>query len=114
VAAQFQLKQAKNGRHFFNLLADNAEIILTSEMYATKAGARKGIASVQANSTSAHRYDRRTTKRGGLHFVLKAANHRIIGRSEIYNSKAAMEKGIRSVIKNGKTKKVVDRSSREG
>ena len=82
MAGKFVLKQAKNGQHFFNLLATNGEVILTSEMYTSKAGAKKGIASVQANCSNAERYDRRTGRGGKTHFVLKAANHRGVGTSE--------------------------------
>ena len=107
MAAQFELKKSKNGRYFFNLLATNGEVILTSQMYASKHGAKKGIASVQSHSGSAAAYERREGKKGKSHFVLKSANHRAIGTSETYSSKPAMEKGIKSVIKNGKVKKTV-------
>ena len=107
MAAQFELKKSKNGKHFFNLLATNGEIILTSQMFMSIAGARKGIASVQSNSGVADRYERRQGKGGKSHFVLKSGNHRVIGTSETYNSKANMEKGIKSVMKNGKVKKTV-------
>ena len=48
--SKFQIKKAKNGKQFFNLLASNGEVILTSQMYASKATAKKGIASVQSNA----------------------------------------------------------------
>jgi uncharacterized protein YegP (UPF0339 family) len=56
MAAQYELKKSKNGKHFFNLLATNGEIILTSQMYASKAGARKGIAFVRSNAGNADRW----------------------------------------------------------
>ena len=46
----YEIKKAKNGQFHFNLKASNGEIILSSEMYASKASADNGIASVQANS----------------------------------------------------------------
>ena len=107
MAAQFEIKTARDRRSYFNLLASNGEIILTSQMYATKSGARKGIRSVQGNAGIANRYERRQGKGGKSHFVLKAANHRVIGTSETYSSKAKMEKGIKSAIKNGKVRKIV-------
>jgi uncharacterized protein YegP (UPF0339 family) len=42
------------------------------------------------------------------YFVLKAPDGQIIGSSEMYASKAGMEKGIESVKKNGINTKVVD------
>lgn len=107
MAAQYELKTARNGKLYFNLLAANGEVILTSQMYASRSGARKGIASVQSNAGSADRFQRRQGKGGKSHFVLKAANHRVIGTSQVYHSKQAMEKGIKSVMKHGKAKKLV-------
>lgn len=106
--ATFEIKRAKDREYYFNLLAPNGEVILTSEMYVSKTGARKGIAAVQANAAESDRYDRRTNKRRQHYFVLKAANHRIIGCSQSYSGSTAMEKGIKSVMKNGTTKKIAD------
>ncbi len=107
----FEIKRAKNKEYFFNLLAHNGEVILTSEMYRTKTGAKRGIAAVQTNAPESNRYDRRTNKREQHYFVLKAANHRIIGCSESYSGTTAMEKGIKSVMKNGTTTKISDTTS---
>ena len=111
MAAQFELKKSKNGKHFFNLLATNGEIILTSQMYVSTAGAKKGIASVRSNAGNADRFERRQGKSGKSHFVLKSGNYRVIGTSQAYSSKANMEKGIKTVMKNGKVKKTVIASS---
>ncbi len=111
MAGKFEIKKAKNDKFFFNLKAGNGEIILSSQMYASKTSAKNGIASVQKNSTDASRYDRRTNKGGKDYFVLKAANQQVIGNSEAYNSKASMENGIKSVTKNGPTTNVVDLSA---
>lgn len=110
MAGKYVIKKAKNGQFYFNLKAGNGETILSSEMYKKKASAKGGIASVQKNSPDPKRYDRRVNKGGKDYFVLKAANHQIIGNSEAYNSKAAMENGIRSVTKNGPTTKIDDQS----
>ena len=88
---KFEIKRAKDNEFYFNLLAPNGEIILTSEMYRSKTGAKNGVAAVQANAADPSRYDRRSNKRKQHYFVLKAANHRIIGCSESYSSAAAME-----------------------
>ena len=100
MAGKFVIKKAKNGQFYFNLKAGNGETILTSEMSKSKASANNGIASVKKNSTDPGRYDRRVNKAGKDYFVLKAANHQVIGNSEAYNSKAGMENGIKSVTKN--------------
>ncbi|MBM3117428.1 YegP family protein [Jeongeupia naejangsanensis] len=101
MSGKYELKLAKDGQHMFNLKAANGQVILTSELYRSKAAAENGIESVKTNSPLEERYERRENKNGEPYFILKAANHQEIGRSEYYSSKAAMENGIESVKKNG-------------
>lgn len=97
--AKFTLKETKSGKYVFNLLAANNEVILTSETYANKANAKKGIRSVKTNAKKAAQFERRTSKSGQPYFVLKAANNKIIGQSEMYSGTGAMENGIKAVQK---------------
>ena len=99
----YELSKTSNGQFRFVLKAANAETILVSEQCTTHEAAKKGIASVQANSPLDERYDRKVAKDGKPYFNLKAANHQIIGTSEQYNTEAAREKGIASVKSNGPT-----------
>ena len=109
--AQFQLKTAKNGKHYFNLMAQNGQVILTSQMYKSKASVKNGIESVRKNGPDSLRYDFRKDRRGECYFVLKAANHQIIGTSESYPTQKVMEKGVRSVIRNSGKAKLKDLTS---
>lgn len=110
MASQYQLRLAANGQHYFNLTADNNEIVLTSEMYTSKAGAQQAIEAVRANGPQPERYERRRSVDGQDYFVLQAANHEIIGTSEMYGSPAAMENGIRAVMRVAAMAEVEDRS----
>ncbi|MDR3429450.1 MULTISPECIES: YegP family protein [Silvimonas] len=101
MSGKFHLKQAKDGQYMFNLHAANGQIILTSELYHAKASALNGIESVRKNAADDDNYERKESKDGHPYFVLKAANHQVIGKSELYNSKASQENGIESVKKNG-------------
>lgn len=109
MAAEYEIKTAKNGQFYFNLKAGNSQIILTSEMYTSKAGAQSGIESVRKNSPDDGRYVRKTN--GSFRFSLKAGNGEVIGTSESYTTAAAMENGIESVKKNGPTAVVDDQTS---
>ncbi len=100
MAGKFELKLAKNGDFYFNLLAGNGQIILTSEMYKSKAGAENGIESVKKNAEDDARYERLTSSAGKPYFVLKAANHQVIGQSQQYEAEASRDNGIESVKKN--------------
>ncbi len=100
MAGYFELKSAAGSHFMFNLKAANHQVILTSELYASKAGAQGGIASVQKNAPSDERYQRRAAKDGSPYFVLSATNGEVIGKSEMYTSVQSMEAGIASVKAN--------------
>jgi uncharacterized protein YegP (UPF0339 family) len=108
MAAKFEIQQAADGQFYFRLKASNGEIILSSEQYTTKASALGGIESAKANAPVDNRYERRTSASAQPFFVLKAANGEPLGRSEMYSSPAAMEKGIESVKANAPTASVAD------
>ncbi len=101
MAGWYELKKASDGQFYFNLKASNGEIILTSEMYKAKASAANGIASVQKNSSDDGRYNREESSSGKWYFTLKAGNHEVIGRSQMYASAASRDGGIDSVKRNG-------------
>ena len=101
MSAHYELKSAAGDQFMFNLKAANGEIILTSESYKSKEGALNGIESVKKNSPHDEQFERKTSKSSQPFFVLKAKNHEVIGKSEMYSSESAMEKGIDSVKKNG-------------
>ena len=108
MAGWFELSNSSDGQFRFVLKAGNAETILTSELYKQKASAQNGIASVQANSGLDVRYERKVAKNGKPYFNLKAANHQIIGNSQMYSSDASCENGINSVKTNGSTTTIKD------
>ena len=108
MAGQFEVKQSDNGQFMFNLNAPNGQVILTSELYQAKASAKKGIESVRKHAADDAHFERRTSSGGKPYFVLKAANHQIVGTSEIYSSVTVMDKGIVSVKANAPSAPVVD------
>jgi uncharacterized protein YegP (UPF0339 family) len=46
-ADRFEMKEAANGKFFFNLLAANKQVIGKSQMYASKQSCQSGIEAVQ-------------------------------------------------------------------
>ena len=99
----YELSSNDKGQYSFVLKAGNAETILRSEQYETKASAENGIASVQKNSPSGERFERKDASDGRFYFNLKAANHQIIGTSQMYKASAGRDNGIASVQTNGPT-----------
>lgn len=104
----YELSKSSNEQFKFVLKAGNGEIILTSELYTAKSGAKNGIESVQKNSQDGNNFAREVAKNGKPYFNLKAANHQIIGTSQMYSSVTARDNGIRSVMDNGKTTTIKD------
>jgi len=97
---KFELKKGKGGKFMFNLKAANGQVILTSQTYKTKAAAKSGIKSVGTNCSKDARFEHKTSKKGEPYFVLLAANKQVIGKSQMYSSKASMMNGIAAVKKN--------------
>jgi uncharacterized protein YegP (UPF0339 family) len=105
---KYVISIAKNGEFYFNLKATNGQIILTSEMYSSKAACTNGIESVMNNCEDDNRYDRKHSTNNKPYFNLKAANGQVIGTSEMYESEAGMETGIASVKRNGISTNIVE------
>lgn len=53
----FEKRTAKNGKHYFVLLAENGEIVGQSQMYAHASSAYLGIRSVMSNAPAAKVHD---------------------------------------------------------
>ena len=109
--ATFEIKRAKDGQFYFSLKAPNGQVILASEMYQAKASALNGIESVRKSAGAAEHYNKLVAKDGKLYFTLKAANHQVIGNSEMYDSETARDNGIDSVMKNAATAEIADLAS---
>lgn len=96
----YEIKTTEGGKTHFTLHAGNHEVILSSQLYAEKSGAEKGIESARENGTHEARFERKLSAKGEPYFQLKAQNGQIIGMSEMYGSEASRDNGIRSVVTN--------------
>ena len=96
----------------FDLKATNGQVILTSEVYTTKAACRNGVESIMKNAPIANvedqtvegfetvthpKFEMYQDKAGEFRFRLKARNGEIIGVSEGYTTKANCVNGVESV-----------------
>lgn len=110
MAGKFEIKKSNNGEFFFNLLASNGQVILSSEMYKAKASAQNGIESIRKNSQEEGRFVSDVSSNGKPYFTLKARNGEVIGRSQMYASADTRDNGIASVKTNAPDAPVVDLS----
>ena len=111
MAGWFEISNSTDGQLRFVLKAGNAETILTSELYKARASADNGIASVQTNCGNDARYEKKQSSNGKFFFNLKAANHQVIGTSQMYSSEASRDAGVASVKNNGTSKTVKDKTA---
>lgn len=111
---KFVIRQTEKGCRF-NLKASNGQVIATSQMYASPATCKKGIASVRACApvagiedqtkegfeTLKHpKFEVYLDKAGEYRFRLKAKNGQNIAASEGYVALTSCLNGIESVKKN--------------
>ncbi|MBL8559099.1 MAG: YegP family protein [Hyphomonadaceae bacterium] len=108
MAGTFELYKDKAGEFRFRLKATNGNIILTGESYKVRASLEKGVASVQKNAAIEARYEKSGEAKGKFRFKLKASNGQIIGVSEAYDTAAARDKGVASVMANAPGAKIKD------
>jgi uncharacterized protein len=98
---KYVISKTKGGGNHFNLIATNGQVILTSLMYDTLDDCTNGIEAVRANCLDDSRFDRKISSNNKHFFNLTAPDGQILGKSEMYESVANMEKGISSVKRNG-------------
>lgn len=108
--AKFELYQSKQGKHHFRLKASNGQIILSSQGYAQKSGAKNGIESVRKNAGRDGGIERFEGKNGKHYFRVKATNGQTVASSQGYASASGVANGIASVQKNAPGAEVVDQS----
>ncbi|MSP26769.1 MAG: DUF1508 domain-containing protein [Myxococcales bacterium] len=107
----FELLQARNGQYYWNLLAQNGEVLGTSELYTTKSSALKSIgttSSIIAKTSVVSDAPTGTTLfqlfrglDGKYYFHLRAKNGEIVLQSQGYKQRASAKNGIVSVLDNG-------------
>jgi len=98
--SKFIVSKRRDDDYQFNLIAENGQVILTSQGYTTKDSCQNGIASVRAHAASIKNFECNKSSNDKDYFNLRALNHQVIGTSEMYASKAGMDTGIASVMKN--------------
>ena len=111
MAGKFVISKRSNGDFQFVLKAGNGQVILASQGYNDKAGAKNGIESVRKNSQDDGKFDRKSSSNGKPYFNLLAGNGQIIGSSEMYESEAARDNGIKSVQTNAPDAAIADETA---
>ena len=118
---KFVIRKTNTGVKF-DLKATNGEVIATSEVYASEASCKKGIASVIKNAPVAAvedqtvegfakekhpKFEVYADKAGEFRFRLKATNGQVIAVSEGYKAMKSCLNGIESVKKNAQDSAII-------
>ena len=118
---KFVVSEVKTGVKF-NLKANNAQVICTSQVYKTFETCKKGINSIKKNAPIAAVEDQTvegfevkknpkweiyTDKAGEFRFRLKARNGQIICAGEGYKQMSGLKNGMESIIKNAPDAEIV-------
>lgn len=108
MSGSYELSMSSNGQFRFVLKADDEDTLIASELYKTKSAAENGIESMQDNCRTEARYEKKESSNGKFYFNLKAANHQVIGTSQLFASEALRDHGIELVKANGATETIRD------
>jgi uncharacterized protein YegP (UPF0339 family) len=119
---RFRIKGAAGGQYRVQFTY-NSEVMVWSENYASKAGARNCIASIKKNAGSAsivdltegetgkgYRFEIDKSSNGEFFVRFKASNGETMVRSETYTSRQNAKKCAESVRKKAEGAEVVDES----
>lgn len=100
MAGKFEIyKSEKNDDYYFRLKASNGEVVLTSQGYSDKSGAKNGVESVVKNAGDESNFESKESSNEKFYFNLKAKNGQIIGSSQMYKSIAGRDNGISSIAR---------------
>lgn len=83
---KFETYVGKNNEHYFRLINEKGEVLLSSEGYTQKDSLLNGIESVKKNITLAENYELKTAANGKHFFNLKAGNGQVISTSAMWDS----------------------------
>lgn len=91
---KYTISRVGTSEYHWSLTARNAQTVLSSRIYAAKAGLETGIESCRTNSADEARYERTAANESRYYFVLRAADGEVIGTSETYHSERARDQAI--------------------
>ena len=111
---EYVIKKTSNDGFVFNIVANNKEIVGTSQTYKSKAAAKIGIESIRKNAEveiedqTLKNYEEKKNPKWEIYldkadeyrFRLKAPNGEIILASQGYTAKSSAKNGIDSIRRN--------------
>lgn len=108
MAAKFVVKNASDGRFFFNLVTDEGRKLLGSEYYATKPNVFEGITSIRMNAKDTSRYQKKVLTDGKAYFTFRAPNHGDVFESDMYDNEDLRDQAMSKVLHFGADAPIIE------
>ena len=97
MSGTFVISKRSNGDFQFNLKAGNGQVVLARQGCSDRGRRDQWRGVGRENSADDGRFERKVSSNAKQFFKLLAANGQVIGTSELHESEAAREHGIKSV-----------------
>ncbi|MDP1662485.1 MAG: YegP family protein [Phycisphaerales bacterium] len=97
----FELKAAKDGQFYFNLVgAPPLALLLSSDKFATKEAAHHAIERVKTNAAIDERYEKKASNINRLFFVLTGDDQQVLATSGRFDSEADRDAAMHEIKSN--------------
>ena len=96
IEKSFDIRKAKNGEHYFVLVARNKEIIGKSEMYKSMVAVKRGIASVMKNAPTARLVELAVPAKKAAKAAVKAPAKKAVKAAVKVAVKKAAKKAVKT------------------
>lgn len=102
----FLIEKSEDKNYIFHLQSDENHSIASSKQYENLAEIEKEINYISENTNLDRIYERKTNKEGKFYFQILDPNLSTAAVSQLYNSKAGLENGIKAAKKFAKRNKI--------
>jgi len=92
-----EIKKRGTGKFSFDLKTQGGQTLLKSVEFTDKLEAQNIVKSLSPIGENSIRFERKTNHDGMFLFNLKNSGGKLIGHSQLYNSEAGMENGIKNL-----------------
>lgn len=94
-----EIKKEKDNSYSFSVKTTSGSTILNSIIFSSEQEIKKTFNDLYPNIDNENIFERKTNHNGKFLFHLKNITGSIIGNSQLYNSEAGMENGIKNTRK---------------
>lgn len=92
-----EIVNTTNSGHRFQIKSKSDAILLTSEEFHSQADLDTALSKLNTLQITRGNFERKTNHQGKFLFDLKDGNGSLIGTSQLYDSEAGMENGIKNL-----------------